>query len=245
MSAIDITAIVNLHSEGMLAHSAFMSVARAKIYAEDRGLHVEVLAVLDHPSADTLSFVDECAFVDFTPVRVSYGDLGRARNRGVELSRGKWVTFLDGDDLWAENWLAAAYAAANSERRPVIWHPLALIIFGAQRYLFIHVDMEDDDFDVLSLALSNLWSSQSFARRDLYLALPFPDTDHQRQLGYEDWGWNLETIAKGYIHKSVSATANACRKKDKGSLFQQTAATGAMPKPTSLFQEMIRLGSRG
>jgi hypothetical protein len=238
--AFDITAVVNLHAEGSLAHATLRSLSRARVYGENRGLRIEVLAVLDRPSAATVGLLQACTLDCCTSVQVSFGDLGRARNHAVEIAHGEWITFLDGDDLWAENWLATAYAAAASDPRPIIWHPLALIMFGAQSYLFTHIDMEDDDFEVAGLALQNLWSAQSFARRELYASVPFPATDRQRQLGYEDWGWNLETVAKGYLHKSVPGTANGCRKKDQGSLLQKTAASRAMPNPTILFRDMVQ-----
>ena len=243
MSKIDITAIVNLHDEGTMALASFISVARAKTHAERHGLRVEVVAVLDRPSAETLDFVESVTVVDFFPVRVSYGDLGRARNAAVKIARGEWISFLDGDDLWAENWLTAAHMAATNDLRSIVWHPLALLIFGSQCHLFIHVDMEDVDFDLLGLSVSNLWASQSFAKRELYLSVPYPRTDLERQLGYEDWGWNIETISRGNIHKTVSDTVNAYRKK-KSSLLQQTTAKKAMPQPTSLFRDVILAKSR-
>jgi glycosyltransferase involved in cell wall biosynthesis len=243
MSKIDISAIVNFHGEGRLARSAFISIARAKAHAERQGLRVEVLAVLDRPSAETTDFVASCSDVDFVPIRVSYGDLGQARNAGVGIARGEWVSFLDGDDLWAENWLTSAHKAGMSDARSIIWHPLAVIIFGTQSHLFIHVDTEDADFDLLGLSMSNLWASQSFAKKKVYLSVPYPETDLNRQLGYEDWSWNIATISRGYIHKYVPDTVNAYRKK-RESLLQQTTARKAMPKATSLFRDLI-LGERG
>jgi glycosyltransferase involved in cell wall biosynthesis len=239
MLKTDISAIINLHAEGMLAHSSFLSAARAKAYAESRGLRVEVLAVLDRPSVETVNLVESCTLVDFIPITVSHGDLGRARNSGAEIAKGEWISFLDGDDLWAANWLAAAYEAATNDPRPVVWHPRGLITFGSQCYLFVHVDMEDEDFELLALSISNIWAAQSFAMRELYLSVPYPDTDLERQLGYEDWSWNMETIARGYIHKIVPGTVNACRKKATGSLLQQSSARKVMPRATHLFRNMI------
>ena len=238
MSKIDISVIVNLHAEGMKARSSFISIAHTKTYAEDRGLRVEVLAVLDRPSNETAEFVDNCDVVDFRRIEVSFGDLGRARNAGTAMTRGEWVSFLDADDLWGENWLAAAYEAGVNDPRPIVWHPLCLIYFGAQRLLFIHVDSEDADFDPLSLSMTNYWSSQSFAKRDLYVSVPYPETDFERQLGYEDWGWNIETFSRGFIHKYVPNTVSAIRRQGD-SLRHKTFAKKAMPKASLLFRNLI------
>jgi hypothetical protein len=239
MPKIDISAIINLHAEGMLAHSSFVSAARAKAYAEDSGLRVEVLAVLDRPTVETVNYVESCSVLEFTRMTVSHGDLGLARNAGAKIAGGEWISFLDGDDLWAENWLTAAYEAATRDPRPVVWHPRGLIIFGSQCYLFVHVDMEDEDFELLSLSISNIWAAQSFARRELHLSIPYPVTDLERQLGFEDWGWNIATIERGYIHKAVPGAVNACRKKATASLLQQSSVRKAMPRPTCLFRDMV------
>ena len=238
MSHVDITAIVNLHAEGEQASPTFASIARAKSFAEDQALVVEALAVLDQPTKDTLRFIESYEGMEFRTMQVSYGDLGQARNDGVEQASGKWIAFIDGDDLWAENWLASAYAAATSDARPIIWHPLGLLVFGEKTHLFIHVDTEDDDFDPVVLSMSNYWASQSFAPRQVFLTLPYPKSDLGQQLGYEDWGWNMKTLSHGFIHKSVPDTINACRTR-AGSLLKTTEAKKAMPEPTSLFREMI------
>jgi len=238
MSRVDITAIVNLHAEGELARQTFASIARAKSFAECRALFVEALAVLDRPTKDTLHFVESYGGMEFSTIQVSYGDLGQARNAGVDQASGKWIAFIDGDDLWAENWLAAAHAAATSDARPIIWHPLGLLVFGEKTHLFVHVDAEDDDFDPVGLSMSNHWASQCFAARHVLAALPYPKTDLSRQLGYEDWGWNMETLSRGFIHKCVPDTINACWARS-GSLLKSTEARRAMPEPTSLFRNMI------
>jgi glycosyltransferase involved in cell wall biosynthesis len=238
MSKIDISVIVNLHAEGMKARSSFISIAHAKAYAEGRGLRVEVLAVLDRPSNETAEFVDSCDVVDFRRIEVSFGDLGRARNAGTAMTKGDWVSFLDADDMWGENWLTAAYEAGMNDPRPIVWHPLCLIYFGAQRLLFIHVDSEDADFDPLNLSMANYWSSQSFARRGLYLSVPYPETDLERQQGYEDWGWNIETFSRGFIHKYVPNTVSAIRRQ-RDSLHVKTFARKAMPKASRLFCNLI------
>jgi glycosyltransferase involved in cell wall biosynthesis len=238
MSHVDITAIVNLHAEGELASPTFASIARAKSSAEDQALVVETLAVLDRPTEDTLRFIESYGGMDFRAIQVPYGDLGQARNAGVEQAGGKWIAFIDGDDLWAENWLAAAHAAATSDARRIIWHPLGLLVFGEKTHLFIHIDTEDDDFDPVVLSMSNYWASQSFALRQVFLTLPYPKSDLSQQLGYEDWGWNMKTLSQGFIHKCVPDTINACRAR-AGSLLKATEAKKAMPEQTSLFRDII------
>src|SRR5256885_1210877 len=120
METFDITAIVNLHAEGVLAYASLKSLFQAKVFAEAAGLRVETLAVMDKASDETLEVVRLYNSQGIRSLRVEHGDLGQARNSGVEAATGEWIAFLDGDDLWGANWLAAAYNAGNGDARPII-----------------------------------------------------------------------------------------------------------------------------
>jgi glycosyltransferase involved in cell wall biosynthesis len=239
MSGIDVTAIINFHAEGEFGRVALVSVAEAKAYAEARGVTVEILAVLDQPDPATIAVLDGCSSVEFSRLAVDHGDVGLSRNAGARAARGEWVSFLDADNVWPRNWLAAAHAAALEDPRPVIWRPQASVAFGARTELYACVDMEDADFDPLNLALANYWPQVCLARRELLLAFPYPATDLSRQIGYEDWAWNLETVDGGCLHKVVQGTVYARRVKQRSSLWRQTFARRAMPNPTQLFRHLI------
>jgi glycosyltransferase involved in cell wall biosynthesis len=79
-----------------------------------QGVDFEVV-VVDDGSNDGTS--DVVAQADDLRVRLvrherSLG-VARARNRGIEEARGEWIAFLDDDDLWAPNKLAAQLEAAE------------------------------------------------------------------------------------------------------------------------------------
>ena len=60
------------------------------------------------------------------------GDLGRVRNALVPQTDGRYIAFLDADDLFSENWLAEALAvlkAADERGERVIAHPELNIVF--------------------------------------------------------------------------------------------------------------------
>ena len=130
MDQIDITGIINLHREGALARPSLKSALRARYRAEERGLRIELIAVLDCPDEATSTCVGAVGLGAIQVVDVTVDDLGEARNAGVEAAAGQWITFLDGDDMWCENWLADAYACAQARGTNVILHPLANLYFG-------------------------------------------------------------------------------------------------------------------
>lgn len=235
---IDISAIINFHDEGRLAQTSLLSAARARAFAERQGLHIETIAVLDRPDDETLKYLTGMEGLDQL-LQVSHGDPALARNSGVHAARGEWIAFLDGDDMWGENWLAAAHAFAERDKRPIIMHPQVSLYFGEQSQLSIHVDMEDEDFDLLSLAMENYWTVLAFARRSTYAAIPFSPRDPACKIGFEDWSWNWETISHGFIHKSVPNTMHAVRMWKKSSVVRQDVTTKSLPAPTMLFRDVL------
>lgn len=237
---IDITVIINAHREGLIVGSTLRSVDLAVSTAQSEGVKVDVIIVHDNGDSLTKSIVNQWAATkDYAAVHpVEVGDLGLARNHGVSLSRGKWIAFLDADDLWSKNWLTEAFKAAEAEHRLSVWHPEVNLYFGARPHVYTHVDMDSPEFDVAFLADTNAWTALCFASRTLLNNTPYFPTAHQKQIGYEDWSWNMETISKGAIHKTVAGTVHAIRTKAV-SLVSQTTAARCLPHPTSLFSAIL------
>src|SRR5271166_3909422 len=153
----EITAILNVHREGILAHSSLLSIADARQTAEASGIGVEVLAIADCSDRSTLDTLALTAGVQVLETRVD--DLGLARNLGVAAAKGRYIAFLDGDDLWGRCWLRAAYERATTESRPVVWHPEACLYFGSKHEpsWLIHPDMEAIEGDWVTLGIRNQW----------------------------------------------------------------------------------------
>ncbi|MCB1378169.1 MAG: glycosyltransferase family 2 protein [Alphaproteobacteria bacterium] len=206
---IDITAIITGHREGVIAGATARSACAAIEYVQERGLRCEVIVVLDRPDSDTEDVLrNGLAGLRDSPIRfvdVDEGDPGQSRNQGVALAEGQCCTFLDGDDLWSFNWLAAAWDLV--EQRPdAVAHSMCNVIFGQKKTLWWHVDSEGPFFDPTFLRWSNYWDAMSFARTAIYRENPFKPNDLDLGFGHEDWHWSCLTHAKGIPHKPVLDT---------------------------------------
>lgn len=239
----DITAVLNVHREGVLARGSLCSIANARAAAEAAGISVEVLAIADCSDQLTLDTLAEAPGVKV--VETSVDDLGLARNVAVAVATGQFVTFLDGDDLWGPHWLLHAHQAAIAEPRAAVWHPEANLYFGANQspHWMVHPDMETIEGDWISLGMRNQWTSLSFAPREAYLRVPYRRTDLTIGFGLEDWSWNCEVAAHGYLHKPVPGTTHLIRVRDN-SLVRRTQAVAALMTPSTLFRSRLGWGAR-
>jgi glycosyltransferase involved in cell wall biosynthesis len=240
MHTFDITAVINGHTEGLMALSSLQSLARNADAARLAGLKIELIAVLDNPDPLTLEIFESFANLrtDIGLEVVNLGDAGFARNKAASLALGKWISFLDADDLWSDRWLVDAFAAAESDRRQVVWHPAVNVYFGARPHLFLHGDMDDPHFDISTLAYTNPWTALAFVAAEFLRQTPYAGTDLNRHIGYEDWSWNIEVVNQGGIHKIVPGTAHAIRTKAV-SLVSRTTAAGCIAQPTNFFRHVL------
>jgi hypothetical protein len=234
--APDITATVILHGEGLYAVSALASLSDLVRVACAAGLTVETQIILDRADELTSHIVAVRSQGIDTVKVVSFGDLGLSRNAGTYLAHGRFLSFLDGDDLWGERWLLAAFEAATRAAAPqqAIWHPEHLYVFSEPEFDRIPEArlMQSSDapgFDATLLVFANLWSANAFTRRELHVRFPYRAVDRNRGLGIEDWSWNLETLGAGIHHCVVPGTVHLIRKKGSESLDQQNASNQLLP----------------
>jgi len=231
--ALDITAVVNLHQEGESAEPSLISASRAVDAANDAGAACSLLLLLDRPDAATTKISEGWADRGAEVVVVDEGDLGQARNRAVEASASEWVAFLDGDDLWSENWLtlASQEAAAAPPDEMSVFHPAVNVIFGDNHSLLHHISSDDPGFSWSRFRLHNAWTALSFVRRADLLKLPYPSNDLEHGWGFEDWSWNMAVLQNGGTHHVVTDTCHFIRRLHNRSLLGSSQSALRSPYP--------------
>lgn len=233
-----ITAVLTAHNEGMLAKPSLESLKRSAARAESSGYGIEIIVVLDRADAVTREVVHRHVSPGTRIIETDFGDPGMARNRAVAAARGRYVGFLDADDLWGVNWLESAATLATTRPDSVIWHPEICAYFGAARHVFRHIDMETEDFSLTGLMIENYWTALSFASRQVYMENPYPETDLVAGFGFEDWTWNMQTISRGIVHKIVPGTGHVIRRRPH-SVSRETIDAQAVPRPTAYIRTYL------
>jgi glycosyltransferase involved in cell wall biosynthesis len=107
----EVSVIIPTHNR-----SDLLELAARSVLAQD-GASLEVIIVDDGSTDNTPAVVSS---FDDPRVRVVRHERpegqSRSRNDGIRVARGRWIAFLDDDDLWAPDKLSAQLAAAGSTR---------------------------------------------------------------------------------------------------------------------------------
>lgn len=234
----DVSVIVTFHREGLLAHQSLLSLSRCRSAAERAGIGVEIIATLDRPDAETERVVrtyGQPGGPDMV-MPLDVGDLGQARNHAVQQARGHWVLICDGDDYLSENFICrCAQAAAEFGEEPIL-HAQLVVLFDGWNAISWQTGDDDPSFDPACLLVCNPWNSCSFARRSLYVDIPYVRArPGENGFGFEDWHWNCETFSRGHPHRIAEGTVHYVRKKVYGSLNAAHERHHALIPRTRLF----------
>lgn len=228
---VDVSVIINLHTEGTVCGGTLDSVLEALRKASDCGISCEIICVVDNGNRETLEFIRrynqavevfECHF----------GDLSESRNFGISLSKGRFITFIDGDDLWGNEWVCQCMRIMRDKRdEGLIIHPQLNLYFGkgTDSSFWVHPDFGVGEVDLLDLFISNRWTASCFAHRNVFRSVPYVKNQIDRGYGYEDWLWNLETSVKGYNHVTAEKTCHFIRRKSTNSLSSATISNNSIP----------------
>lgn len=213
MKRPDISAILTVHQEGLLASLSMKSLLEAAECANSDGLNVEVIVVLDRADKDTTNLFELLHHVKFRIEYTDFGDQGKVRNFAVQKGTGDYIAFLDGDDLWSYNWLSLAWKATQEHTRMTIFHPEFNWMFENSNGLLLKCDTSDNMFDTEYLRVANYWDALCFASKEVHENFPYSDRQIKAGFAYEDWHWNCVTLLAGYEHKVVPDTIHFKRRR--------------------------------
>ncbi len=230
----DLTAVVNLHREGRAAAPSLVSAHRSVEAAVANGISTELLLVLDTPDADTRSLASSWDRRGARVIEVDAQDLGHARNAAVAAATSPYIAFLDGDDLWSENWLCKSIERARDHPNGLhVFHPQLNVIFGDHHSILHHIDSTDGAFSWARARLHNPWTALSLARTADLQEIPYPSNRLEEGFGFEDWSWNLEVLHRGGRHHAVPGTSHFIRRTLGTSLLDESQHALRSPYPAS------------
>src|SRR5437899_830011 len=87
---------------------AFQAVESA---ARQRSVSVELIVVDDGSTEDTSLLRAEVESLGGVFIRIAHAGIAAARNAGIAAARGRWVAFLDSDDIFYPHKLQRQLAA--------------------------------------------------------------------------------------------------------------------------------------
>ncbi len=236
--SIQVSLVVTFHGEGAIASKSLAGIARCRNHARRSGIDCEIVAVADRADRVTLSSLAEANLLEDSDqlIEVSVGDVGLARNAGVSISRGEWISISDGDDYLGEAWISRAFAKAAGKSRRHVFHPEWVAYFGQQMSIWRQIGSDHPDFDAGILLVANPWNACSFAHATVREEHPYIGVSRLPDgFGFEDWHWHCQTLAHGCTHSIVEDTLHLVRIKSHGSLNESHRSRNAIIPRTDLF----------
>jgi glycosyltransferase involved in cell wall biosynthesis len=217
MSGTDLTLIVTAHSETLVSGPTMASADLAVAAARDAGYTVQTIVALDQATESTREYFQQDDFDHWERWEMHEGDLGRVRNALVPRTDGRYIAFLDADDLFSENWLVKGLGdleAARERGERAIAHPEVIMTFDGAIGLNQNVDQRSPLFTPYFLYMRNAYDSLCLTPREAHLTVPYVHRDIKNGLSYQDWQFAIETMARGWKHVLVQDTIIFKRRRD-------------------------------
>ena len=229
-----LSVIITSHNEGLLLHKTILSLRDALAFLDEK--KYEVILHIDNGSKETLKYVERGT----SPLKLkvfhnNFGDLGLSRNYCINQAKGKYVFFIDADDLISNNFLEVALKQLKESKEEVLVHQEACLSFeeqGIHSVLWIMDNGEKTEKDIYPLFEKNLWISSVIGKRETFLHFPYQEA--KNGFGNEDYIFNIETINAGIKHVVAPNTVHFYRKR-RASMLAGTRASYCTQHYSDLF----------
>jgi len=221
----DLALVVTAHDETAVSGPTMRSADRAVAAARDAGYTVQALIALDGATEATTAYFGQSCFDHWERQVHDECDIGRVRNTVVQQLDCRYVAFLDADDLFSDNWLAAGVAAldeATGRGERAIVHPELNVVFDGARTIQVNIDQQSPLFTPHYLYLRHYYDSLCLAPREAHLEIPYVSRDVPNGLSYQDFQFTIETLDAGWRHHVVRDTIIFKRRRDVSLVTEST-----------------------
>lgn len=205
MKSCDLTIGVTAHNEGILAHKTMLSIFEAAKLLDQHKITYEILVHIDNGDKLTKDCFKSFNDPHLRIIEGNFGDAGPSRNNLAKNAKGKYVSFLDADDLISSNWYYDAYQKLSTTKEKIIVHPEYNLTFGTdvkQQVMWRQSDSIDRPTDLFLAVGVNRWTSCAAAKREIFLDAPYPAAGDG--YGNEDYWFNTDLLDKGVKHLVIT-----------------------------------------
>lgn len=249
MSTTDVSVVVTAHDETTVCGPTMRAADLAVAAARARGLAVQTVIVLDTPTSATSAYFHQSAFDHWDRRILSEGDLGRVRNAIVPECNGRYIAFLDADDLFSENWLAEGVLAldhACDHGVRAIAHPELNVLFDAQTSVMVNIPQDSTLFTPYYLYFRHYYDSLCLTPREAHIDFPYVVRDVPNGLSYQDFHFTIETMDAGWRHIVVKDTIIFKRRRDTSLVTESTIRQSIVRALPAMAVDRVRgLGEGG
>jgi glycosyltransferase involved in cell wall biosynthesis len=249
MTATDLTLVVTAHSETLVAGPTMESADRCVAAAREAGYTVQTVIALDRATEATAEYFNQADFDHWERWVMDEGDLGRVRNAIAPRTDGRYIAYLDADDLFSENWLAKGIAELDGARErgeKAIAHPEVIITFDGAVGLHQNVDQSSPLFTPYFLYVRNCYDSLCITPREAHLSVPYMHRDIPNGLSWQDWQFAVETMSRGWSHVLVPDTIIFKRRRDFSLMVESTGRRALLRSLPEMAIDRVRdLTARG
>ncbi len=223
--SVDLAMVVTAHDETAVSGPTMRSADRAVAAAREAGYVVRPVLALDAATEATAAYFGQACFDHWERRVFDEGDIGRVRNAVVQQLDSRYVAFLDADDLFSDNWLAAGVAAldeAAGRGERAIAHPELNVVFDGVRTIQVNLDQRSPLFTPHYLYLRHYYDSLCLAPREAHLEIPYVSRDVPNGLSYQDFQFTIESLDAGWRHLVVRDTIIFKRRRDVSLVTEST-----------------------
>lgn len=234
MTTTTLSIIVTAHHEGLLAHKTMRSIERAIQLLNDAKISYEIIVSIDRGNQETVDYFTNYRTLPIKIYQWDHGDLAGSRNSAIAKTKGRFIAFIDADDLMSENWLHDSIQKLL--RHPYgsrVAHSAYTIEFEGADAIVKKAGHTNRDQDTLLSVFSGRWNSVIIAPRNLLEKFPY--APNSPGYGYEDWHLSCSFIQHGVKNILIPQTAIFVRRKASGSEWARQKTSRSLLHAHPLF----------